>query len=158
MPDSQVSSDFLVGVLAVLAFLAGAVAFVAPKFRRWGRFLDAWEGYVDPATGDKVPGVPARLTAVELAQRLAAQQAEQLAGAVARVEDQAGAAASAAAAVTQDVHHLSGQVAEVDRKVDEVVTRQDVNAAEQTQLREAVQDLTRTVGKDASNPPSRSTS
>lgn len=157
MPDTQVSSDFLVGVLAVLAFLAGAVAFVAPKFRRWGRFLDAWEGYVDPSTGKPVPGVPARLSAVELAQRLAAQQAEQLAGAVARVEDQAGAAASAAAAVTQDVHHLSGQVAEVDRKVDEVVRRQDMKAAEQTQIRAAVEDLTRIVGTDA-RPPKESSS
>lgn len=157
MPDTQVSSDFLVGVLAVLAFLAGAIAFVAPKFRRWGRFLDAWEGYVDPATGEKIPGVPARLTAVEKAQTLAAQSAEQLAGAVARVEDQAGAAASAAAAVTQDVHHLSGQVAEVDRKVDEVVRRQDMKAAEQTQIRAAVEDLTRIVGTDA-RPPKESSS
>ena len=157
MPDTQVSSDFLVGVLAVLAFLAGAIAFVAPKFRRWGRFLDAWEGYVDPATGEKIPGVPARLTAVEKAQTLAAQSAEQLAGAVARVEDQAGAAASAAAAVTQDVHNLSGQVAEVDRKVDEVVRRQDMKAAEQTQLRAAVEDLTRIVGTDA-RPPKESPS
>ena len=157
MPDGQVSADFLVAVIAVLVFLGGVLAFVAPKFRRWGRFLDAWEGYVDPATGKPVPGVPARLSAVELAQRLAAQQAEQLAGAVARVEDQAGAAASAAAAVTQDVHHLSGQVAEVDRKVDEVVRRQDMKAAEQTQIRAAVEDLTRIVGTDA-RPPKESSS
>jgi hypothetical protein len=143
MPDSQVSSDFLVGVLAVLAFLGAVLAFVAPKFRRWGRFLDAWEGYVDPSTGDKVPGVPARLTAVELAQR-------DTAAAVARVEEQAGAAASAASAVTQDVHHLSGQVSEVDRKVDELAVRQDATAAEQTQLRAAVEGLSRIVGKDAS--------
>ncbi len=144
MPDTQVSSDFLVGVLAVLAFLAGAIAFVAPKFRRWGRFLDAWEGYIDPATGDKIPGVPARLTAVETAQRL-------MAAAVDRVEEQAGAAASAASAVTQDVHHLSGQVSEVDRKVDQVAAAQGETAAEQTQLRAAVEELTRTVGKDAPN-------
>lgn len=157
MPDTQVSSNFLVGVLAVLAFVGAAVAWAAPKFRRWGRFLDAWEGYQDPATGEKIPGVPARLTAVEKAQLEAAKRGEQLAEAVARVEDQAGAAASAAAAVTQDVHGLSGQVAEVDRKVDEVVRRQDMKAAEQTQLRAAVEDLTRTVGKDA-NPPDRSTS
>ena len=71
--------------------------------------------------------------------------------------EQAGAAASAASAVTLDVHHLSGQVAEVDRKIDEVVIRQDSKAAEQTQLRAAVEDLTRIVGTEA-RPPKESPS
>lgn len=129
--DVHLSSAFVIGVVLVLIGLWKVGAWLLPRVRRIGHFLDAWEGYTEPGTGKQVAGVMERLT---------------------RVEETAATAASAAAAANERLDHVSSQVAEVDRKVDGVAERQDTLAAEQTQIRSAIEELRH--GTDA--PPDQS--
>ena len=125
--DIHITAGAFITTAIILVGLYRIGAWLLPRFRRIGHFLDAWEGYTEPGTGKQVLGVMERLT---------------------RVEDTAATAASAAAAANDRLDHVSGQVAEVDRKVDQVAARQDTLAAEQTQIRSAIDEM-RTHGTDA---------
>ena len=157
MPEVTVSPGVVFAILSVeLTLLVGAVALVRwllPLFRRAQRGLDAWEGYTDPATGEQRPGMVERMTHMERTSEATAKTAEataqtvaEMAGRLTRVEESAAAAASAVVAVGEESEKrhtaLSMQVGEVDRKVDQV-------AAEQTQIKAAVEELRRANGTDA---------
>lgn len=152
MPDTQVGAGFFVGVVAIILTLlvtaVGLIAWVTPKARRLGKFFDAWEGYDDPATGRKVPGVPERLTAVEEAQR-------ETGLVVARVEAGVTEAASAAVTANKKADHLSEQIVEVKAQLGEVADATHALAAEQTQIRSAVEGLRH--GTDATDNEQGST-
>lgn len=149
MPDVSVSAAFFVGVLVVLGAVIGGVGAAAkmllPFVRKAGRVFDAWEGYEDPGTGQKRPGIVERMTHLEEASdetnRAIGKMADRLAG----VEANAAAAASAVVAVgaeSRERHdRLSEQVTEVDRKVDEVTQQTQMLAAEQTQIRQALDEM-----------------
>ena len=129
--DVHITAGAFITTAIILFALYRIAAWLLPKARRIGHFLDAWEGYVEPGTGKQVLGVMERQT---------------------RVEGTAADAASASAAANDRLDHLSGQVAEIDRKVDAVAERQDALAAEQTQIRSALEELRH--GTDA--PPDQS--
>ena len=122
MPEIDVTPGLFLAVAAVLFVLYKIGEWTLPKTRKLGRFLDSWEGYEDSA-GKHIPGILERLT---------------------RVEDTAAAAASAAAAANERTEILSGQVAEVDRKVDGLTVAGQELAAEQTQMKAALEELAHT--------------
>ncbi len=157
MPEVTVSPGVVFAIVAVevtlLVGLVGLVRWLLPLFRRATQGLDAWEGYTDPSTGERRPGMVERMTHMERIGEATAKTAEataqsvaEMAGRLTRVEESAAAAASAVVAVGEESERrhrdLSMQVGEVDRKVDQV-------AAEQTQIKAAVEELRRTQGTDA---------
>ena len=150
MPEVTVSPGVVFAILSVeLTLLVGAVALVRwllPLFRRAQRGLDAWEGYVDPSTGEKRPGMVERMTHMEASAAATEKSVGEVVERLTRVEESAAAAASAVVAVGEESERrhtaLSMQVGEVDRKVDQV-------AAEQTQIKAAVEELRRANGTDA---------
>jgi hypothetical protein len=119
VPEIDVTPGLFVAVLATLVVLYKAGEWVLARTRKLGRFLDSWEGF-EGSDGKHVPGILERL---------------------ARVEDTAVAAASAAAAANERTEVLSGQVAEVDRKVDALTVAGQDLAAEQTLLKATLDGL-----------------
>ena len=117
MLDVALTPGLFAAVVLSLFLLYKVAEWVLARTRKVGRFLDSWEGYEAP-DGKHVPGILERL---------------------ARVEDSAAAAASAVAALEERAETLSGQVAEVDRKVDGLTVTGQELAAEQTRVRAALE-------------------
>lgn len=130
-------------ILGALSAVGVAVRKAWPRARDFVLFLTDLMGTPARHGLDAKPGL------MEVVADLAAAQ-QRHDERLTRVEETAATAASAAAASTEGVHHLSGQVAEVDRKVDEV-------AAEQTRVRSALEELRR-AGMDAATDQTGSTS
>ena len=126
--DVHITAAQFIAVVLVLVALYKAGAWLLPRIRQLGRFLDAWEGYTGP-DGKHVPGVLERLT---------------------RVEETAATAASAAAAADKKVDHVSAQVSEVRDLAEQTRDQTQALAAEQTQIRAAIEE--RAPGTDAADP------
>lgn len=149
MPDMSVSASLFVGVLGVLGAVAGgigaALKLLLPLVRKATRMLDAWEGYEDPGTGEQRPGMVARMTHLEETSQATNRAIGSMADRLAGVEANAAAAASAVVAVgaeSRERHEaLSEQVTEVDRKVEEVTQQTQTLAAEQTQIRQVLDEM-----------------
>lgn len=115
-------------ILGVVGTIAAAVRTAWPRLRNFVLFLTDLMGTPARNGQDAKPGL------MEVVAGLAREQAEH-GERLARVEEGVVAAASAAATATEQAGHVSAQVAEVDRKVDELATAQHALAAEQTQIR-----------------------
>lgn len=132
-----------------LVVLGGLVAVGAAIRKAWPAVRDFVLGVVElvgaPARGTR-PARPGLLARVE---QLAHQMDEQ-GHRLTRVEETAEAAASAASAANGRLDHVSAQVSEVRDLAEETRDQAQALAAEQTQIRAALEELRGAAGTDAS--------
>ena len=129
LDDVHITAGAVATTVIILIALYRAGAWLLPRVRQLGRFLDAWEGFTDSA-GKHTPGVLERL---------------------ARVEETAEAAASAASAANGRLDHVSAQVSEVRDLAEQTRDQAAALAAEQTQIRAALEEMRGAAGTDATD-------
>jgi len=137
--------DLTVGQ-AVLV-LGGAVALIEGVRRLWPFVRDFVRFLIEIVGAPERNGMPARPGLVETVRRLVEsveglrETQDDSNARLARVEETAAAAASAAAAANDKVEHVSTQVDEVRGAVEDVRDQQHALAAEQTQIRQRLEQI-----------------